>query len=62
MSGGSLSELCLAAPDCLSTGLLGLKDCVLKADPLGAASMCQSKLALGAEAMFAVVAKKTLGF
>jgi len=44
----------------LSIGLLGLKDCALGADPLGAASLCQSKLALGAETMFAVVAKKTL--
>jgi len=33
--------LLLAAPDCLSTGLVGLIDCALGADPLGAT--CVSK-------------------
>jgi len=55
-----LSELLLAASYSLSSGLVGLKDCALGVDPLGAASVCQNKLAWGAETMFAVVAKKTL--
>jgi hypothetical protein len=47
VSVGPLPELLLAIPDCLSTGLVRLKDCAFGADPLDAASVCQNKLAWG---------------
>jgi len=44
---GPHPELLLAESYCLSTGLVGLKDCALGADPFVAASVCQNKLTLG---------------
>jgi hypothetical protein len=50
--------LLLATCDCLSTGLVGLTDRALGADPLGATCVCQNKLAWEAETMYTVVAKE----